>query len=71
MLVHQEQISHTVLDSRDRMSSCSTRKGVKLFTGENSSVHWDDWLPTLEQAATWNNWTSHSTGWMPPCQGQS
>ena len=30
---------------------------VESFTGEGSSVHWDDWLPTLERAATWNNWS--------------
>ena len=30
---------------------------VESFTGEESSVHWDDWLPTLERAATWNNWS--------------
>ena len=26
---------------------------VKSFTVEDSSIHWDDWLPTLERAATW------------------
>ena len=26
---------------------------VKSFTGEESSIHWDDWLPTLQRAATW------------------
>ena len=29
---------------------------IEPFTGEGPSVHWDDWLPTLERAATWNNW---------------
>ena len=30
---------------------------VESFNGEDTSVHWNDWLPTLEQAATWNNWS--------------
>ena len=29
---------------------------IEPFTGEGSNVHWDDWLPTLEQAAMWNRW---------------
>lgn len=40
-----------------------SRKGkappVDLFTGENSDVLWEDWLPTLERTATWNNWTEN------------
>ena len=28
---------------------------VDLFTGKSSDVLWEDWLPTLERAATWNN----------------
>ena len=39
----------------------SVRRGkappVKAFTGDEATVHWDDWLPTLERAATWNNWS--------------
>ena len=31
---------------------------VDLFTGE-SDVLWEDWLPTLERTATWNNWTEN------------
>ena len=27
------------------------------FTREHAAVHWDEWLPTLERAATWNNWS--------------
>ena len=41
----------------------SSRKGkappVDLFTGESSDVLWEDWLPTLERTATWNNWTEN------------
>ena len=29
---------------------------IDLFTGENSEIRFDDWLPTLERAAAWNNW---------------
>ena len=28
-----------------------------LLTGENVAVRFDDWIPALERAATWNNWT--------------
>ena len=30
---------------------------VDSFTGENPEVRLDDWLPTLERASTWNEWT--------------
>ena len=30
---------------------------VDLFTGEDSEIRFDDWLPTLKRAATWNGWT--------------
>ena len=26
------------------------------FTAENSEIRFNDWLPTLERAAAWNNW---------------
>ena len=29
---------------------------VDAFTGENSEVCFDDWLPALKRAAGWNNW---------------
>ena len=28
-----------------------------MFSGENSSIRLDDWLPSLQRAANWNNWT--------------
>ena len=28
-----------------------------LLTGEKVAVRFDDWIPALERAATWNNWT--------------
>ena len=30
---------------------------VDTFTGENCDVLWEDWLPTFERAAHWNNWS--------------
>ena len=30
---------------------------VDPFTGEKAYVFLDNWLPSLEQAATWNGWT--------------
>ena len=29
---------------------------IDPFTGENSEIRFEDWLPTLERAAAWNNW---------------
>ena len=31
------------------------------FTGEDSAVRWEDWLPTLERAATWNGWSDEES----------
>ena len=31
---------------------------VDSFTGEKQEVRFEDWLPTLERAATWNGWSS-------------
>ena len=37
------------------------RKGkappIDSYTGESSDVLWEDWLPTFEIAANWNEWT--------------
>ena len=30
---------------------------IDSFTGEDNEIRFDDWLPTLERAATWNDWT--------------
>ena len=29
---------------------------IDAFTREDAEIRFDDWLPTLERAATWNNW---------------
>ena len=53
----------TVPTSRQLVTSTVQPSGkgkappVDLFTGESSDVLWEDWLPTLECTATWNNWT--------------
>jgi len=44
------------------MSSASVmRRGkvppVDSFTGESNDLTWEDWLPTLMRAATWNEWS--------------
>ena len=31
------------------------------FTGEDSAVRWEDWLHTLERAATWNGWSDEES----------
>ena len=38
-------------------NQCGKTPPVESFTGEELSIHWDNWLPTLERAATWNNWS--------------
>ena len=39
----------------------STRKGkappFDTFSGEDPEVRMDDWIPSLQQASTWNGWT--------------
>ena len=30
---------------------------IDTFTWEDAETRFDDWLPTLERAAAWNNWT--------------
>ena len=30
---------------------------IDSFNGEDSEIRFDDWIPTLERAATWNGWT--------------
>ena len=30
---------------------------VEMFSGENPGIRLDDWLPSLQRAANWNNWT--------------
>ena len=43
----------------------SARRGkappIDLFTAESIRITFDDWLLTLERAATWNGWTSDET----------
>ena len=43
----------------------SARRGkappIDLFTTESIEITFDDWLLTLERAATWNGWTSDET----------
>ena len=31
---------------------------IEFFSGEDLSILLDDWLPSLERAATWNGWTT-------------
>ena len=58
------------LDSSETRPRCSAtigtegvaapRRGkatsVDSFTAENKEIRLDDWLPTLDRAATWNGW---------------
>lgn len=44
------------------VTSRAPRRGkappVDAFTGENPEVRFEDWLPTLERAASWNGWSN-------------
>ena len=45
-----------------RSSACTLpRKGrappIDQYTGENPEVRFDDWLPSLDRAASWNSWS--------------
>ena len=42
---------------RTRTSRVGKAPPVDTFTGENCDVLWEDWLPTFERAAHWNNWS--------------
>ena len=30
---------------------------IEMFSGEDLGIRLDDWLPSLQRAANWNNWT--------------
>ena len=32
---------------------------IDSFTGEDNEIRFDDWLPTLERAVAWNEWTEN------------
>ena len=34
---------------------------IDAFTGEDAEIRFDDWLPMLERAAAWNNWSESET----------
>ena len=48
---------HDTLILQTPFCRCSKAPLIESFTGEELSIHWDNWLPTLERAATWNNWS--------------
>ena len=55
---------HTCSDTteRARLGEHSAQRGkaplIDLFPAEGTEVTFDDWLLTLERAATWNGWTT-------------
>ena len=48
-------------DERPRAAAQRQRRGkappVDPFTGENPEIWFEDWLPSLNRASTWNEWT--------------
>ena len=53
--------SSTVHVRPNTIPSSSRRWGkappVEPFSGESEAMRSEEWLPTLERAATWNDWT--------------
>ena len=58
-LIHVD--SSTVHVRPSTVPSSSRRRGkappVEPFNGESEAMRLEDWLPALERAATWNDWT--------------
>ena len=58
---HQTSRSQTTHKNHSTALQRTERRGqappVDPFTGENQELRIDDWLPNLEHAATWYNWT--------------
>ena len=54
--------SHSGEGDLPRAAACRPRRGkappVDSFTGEDREVRFDDWLPSLKRASTWNEWTN-------------
>ena len=55
------QSKDTVSHPAVLLSSRDSRRGrappIDKFSGECPEVHLDDWLPSLQRAASWNKWT--------------
>ena len=49
----------TAAPGGNNQSQCRRGKAPPIdeFTGKDSWITFDDWLPILERAATWNGWT--------------
>ncbi len=52
------KISRTLTRNVDDRRRSGRAPPVDPFTGENEETRFEDWLPTLERAATWNRWSS-------------
>ena len=52
---------HRITETAATGNGGQVRRGkappVDPFTGENDELMWEDWLPTLGRAATWNGWS--------------
>lgn len=65
LLSHVPDTSQPTIRCRGDMGTVITsgqvRRGkappVECFSGDDADVTWDDWLTTLERAATWNGWS--------------
>jgi len=48
-------------DNLNSALRCKKAPPTDLFTAEDTTIIFDDWLLTLKQAATWNEWTPDET----------
>ena len=55
--VHRHNGDHELLHVGVRRSRRGKAPPVDPFTGENPEMRLDDWLPSLQRASTWNEWT--------------
>ena len=47
--------------SRAGVSRRGKAPPVDAYTGENAEVRFEDWLPTLDRAVSWNGWTDEES----------
>ena len=50
--LHETDVIHSPVPTRRGKAS-----PIDAFTGDDVETQFDDWLPTLDRAASWNNWS--------------
>ena len=61
----QSMVQPNSTETTTESSQHSSRKGrappLDCFTGTNSEITFEDWLPSLERVAKWNDWSREDT----------